>query len=341
MKLHLPSLSKLSPLFTLAVFGFASYAIYLEVQQVQKKSHAGIMDSILAIDPWKIMIAGALVLPAITALACYDVVAARFFRLGIGMWRPLATGLLGYSITNTTGHGVLVGALLRLRIYPRWGVTGKQVGEVVGFGVLTYYMGLSIVSSAALILEGVELTALLSKLPKVGHLFEGDWFRYAVPAILLTGVGLWFLLVSLRRKPIIIRGHEFRLPGPGIGLVQVLVSIADLAIASTVLYVLLPDHHDLAWMAFIGIFAVVQFASLMSAVPGGIGVFSAIMIAVLGPRFTGNAGAELFASLIAFRVIYYLIPFTIGGVTFLGLVGFQNVAKKRAAASNREPSPDV
>jgi uncharacterized membrane protein YbhN (UPF0104 family) len=341
VKITLPSLSKLSPLFTLAVLGFASYAIYLEVQQVQKKSHDGIMDSIMAIDPMKIVIAAILVVPALLAIACYDVVAAWFFKLGIGLSRPLGTGLLGYSITNTTGHGVVVGALLRLRIYPRWGVSGKQVGEVVGFGVLTYYMGLSIVAATALLFEGVELTSLLSKLPKVGYLFEGDWFRYAVPVILLSGVGLWFLLVSLKRSPIVIRGHTFQLPGPKIGAVQVLVSIGDLAIASSILYVLLPDHHDLAWMAFVGIFAVVQLAALMSLVPGGIGVFGAIMIAVLSPRFTGDAGAELFASLIAFRVLYYLIPFTIGGITFLGMISFQNVAKKRSAASNREPSTNV
>lgn len=341
VKINLPSIAKLSPLFTLAVLGFAGYAIYLEIQVVKKQSNDGIMDSLMAIDPLKIGIAAALVVPGILILACYDVVAAWFFRLGIGTWRPLGTGLLGYSITNTTGHGLLVGALLRLRIYPRWGVTGKQVGEVVGFGVLTYYMGLSIVAAAALLLEGVELTSLLSKLPKVGHLFEGDWFRYVVPAILLTGVGLWFLLVSLRRRPIVIRGHKFQLPGPKIGAVQVIVSTGDLALASTILYVLLPNHHDIAWLAFLGIFAVVQLAALISMVPGGIGVFGAIMIAVLSPRFTGDASAELFASIIAFRVLYYLIPFTIGGITFLGMISFQNVAKKRSAASNREPSTDV
>jgi uncharacterized membrane protein YbhN (UPF0104 family) len=58
------------------------------------------------------------------------------------------------------------------------------------------------------------------------------------------------------------------------------------------------------------------------------------MIAVLSPRFTGDASAELFASIIAFRVLYYLIPFTIGGITFLGMIAAQSARKKRSAETN-------
>ena len=137
----------------------------------------------------------------------------------------------------------------------------------------------------------------------------------------------------MRRRPLVIRGHEVRLPTPGIGLVQLAVSVADLVIASTVLFVLLPDHHDLGWLEFMGIFSVVQFASLMSGVPGGIGVFSAIMIGVIGPRFPGDAETDLLASLIAFRILYYLIPFAIGGTTFLGLVGMQNLKRGRSESA--------
>ena len=75
-----------------------------------------------------------------------------------------------------------MGAMLRLRIYPRWGVTGKEVGEVVSFGVITYYMGISFVTSAAFLFEGAELTDLLGKLPKVGGILGQPWMQYGVPA---------------------------------------------------------------------------------------------------------------------------------------------------------------
>ena len=312
VSLKLPSLSRLGPVFTVAVFGFAVYAIHLELR---KYSLHQIGDAILSVPAARVVIASLLVGPGLVALAGYDLVAAWYARLGIGWWRPLATGLLGYSITNTTGHAVVVGAMLRLRVYPRWGVGGGEVGLIVGFGVLTYYMGLSFVSGIALLLEGGELTTLLAGLTGIGPIFEQDWFRRVIPTLLLALIGGWFALTLMRRRAIRFRNRRLSLPSPGIGLLQLTTSVADLAAASSVLYVLLPPHHDLGWLAFVGIFAVVQFVALMSAVPGGIGVFTAIMLVVLAPRFPEQP--DLLASLITFRVLYYLVPFLVGAIVLL------------------------
>ena len=69
------------------------------------------------------------------------------------------------------------------------------------------------------------------------------------------------------------------------------------------------------WLSFVGIFAVIQFISLLSAVPGGIGVFEGIMLVVLAP--IASTQSEVFAMLLTFRAIYYLIPFSLGGLAFL------------------------
>ena len=331
MKFRVPSLHKLSPIFTLVVFGFAIWVIVFELKD---HSITQIIEKIRGIETSKIVLALCFVVPGIVALACYDVVAARYLRLGIGWWRPLSTGLLGYSITNTTGHAVIVGGLLRLRIYPRWNISAKQVGEIVGFGVLTYYMGLSVTAAAAFIFEGGDLAEVLGQVPGIGPVIGHAWFRVLVPVVLLSGIVGWFLLLCLRKKPIKFRKHEFHLPHPGVGILQVIVSVADLAIAATVLYVLLPNHHDLQWLSFVGIFAVVQFASLMSAVPGGVGVFAGIMLVILRP--TDPSQAELFASLIAFRVLYYFAPFLIGGLAFLSLVIKQNIHRGKTPSDPSE-----
>jgi uncharacterized membrane protein YbhN (UPF0104 family) len=323
VKFHFPSIHKLSPIFTSIVFGFAIWVIVVELRH---HSLSQIITKIREIEPSRVALALCLVVPGLLALASYDLVAARYLRLGIGWWRPLSTGLLGYSITNTTGHAVIIGALLRLRIYTRWNITGKQVGEVVGFGVLTYYLGLSVTAAAAFIFEGGDLASVLGKVPGIGPVIGHALFRIAVPIILLTGVLGWFLLLCLRRRPIKFLKHEFKLPHPGVGVLQVFVSVADLMFATTVLYVLLPNHHDLEWMSFVGIFSVVQFAALMSAVPGGIGVFSGIMLVILRP--IDPSGTAVFASLMAFRVLYYFIPFGIGGLSLLAIVVVQNAHRR-------------
>lgn len=335
MKFRLPSIHKLSPIFTVIVFGFAVWVIYHELHD---HPISQIMADIGKIDPTSVLLALALVIPGLSALACYDLVAARYLKLGIGWVKPFFTGLLGYTITNSTGHQVIVGGVLRLRFYPRWGVTGKQVGEVLGFGVLTYYLGLTFTTAVAFMLEGGDLAEILGKVPVIGTVIGHQWFRIAVPAVLMTGIIGWFVLLILRKEPIRFRKQQFRLPHPLIGVLQLIVSVADLAIAASVLYVILPSHHGLEWISFVGIFSVVQFCALMSLVPGGIGVFSGIMLVMLRP--IDPSGSEVLASLLAFRVIYYLLPFGIGGLSFLGIVIAQN-AHRHKEKNSEESTPEA
>ena len=312
MKRKLPSLHRLSPYFTVIVFCFAGVVIYL---QLRAHSLSEIASDIRSIPSTKVLTALALVVPGLLALACYDVVAAKYLKLPLRWWQPLGTGLLGYSITNTTGHAVVVGGILRLRIYPRWNIKAGNIGEIVGFGVLTYYLGLSCTAALAFLLEGGGLAKTLSDIPHVGEVLAHPWVRYTIPAVLLTLILTWFVLLFTVKKNIRIRKHDFRLPKPIIGLLQVVVSCADLCIVASVLWVLLPSHDGMDWISFVGIFAVIQFISLMSAVPGGIGVFEGIMLVVLAP--VASRQSEVFAMLLTFRAIYYLIPFVLGGLTFL------------------------
>ena len=318
VKRKLPSLHRLSPYFTVAVFCFAGVVIYL---QLRAHSLSEIASDIRGIPSTKVLTALALVVPGLLALACYDLVAAKYLKLPLRWWQPLGTGLLGYSITNTTGHAVVVGGILRLRLYPRWGVKAGNIGEIVGFGVLTYYLGLSCTAALAFLFEGGGLAKTLSDIPHVGDILAHPWVRYTIPAVLLGLMVTWFVLLATLKRTIRIRKHDFRLPKPIIGLLQVIVSCADLCIVASVLWVLLPSHDGMDWLSFVGIFAVIQFISLLSAVPGGIGVFESIMLVVLAPIAAKQS--EVFAMLLTFRAIYYLIPFALGGLTFLLLVLIQ------------------
>jgi uncharacterized membrane protein YbhN (UPF0104 family) len=47
----------------------------------------------------------------------------------------------------------------------------------------------------------------------------------------------------------------------------------------------------------------------MSHVPGGLGVIEAVMLALV-------PGANVVGALVAFRAVYFLIPFLLGGLVF-------------------------
>ncbi|MEA2329185.1 MAG: phosphatidylglycerol lysyltransferase, partial [Thermoanaerobaculia bacterium] len=98
---------------------------------------------------------------------------------------------------------------------------------------------------------------------------------------------------------------EFELPSAGLFAAQVVTSCLDWIIAASVLYILLPDSLPLTFGRFLGIFLLAQIAGVASNVPGGIGIFEAIILVFLAPFFSASA---ILAALVAFRVIYYLLP---------------------------------
>ena len=122
----------------------------------------------------------------------------------------------------------------------------------MGFGVLTYYLGLSCTAALAFLFEGGGLAKTLSDIPHVGDILAHPWVRYTIPAVLLGLMVTWFVLLATLKRTIRIRKHDFRLPKPIIGLLQVIVSCADLCIVASVLWVLLPSHDGMDWLSFVG-----------------------------------------------------------------------------------------
>ena len=95
-------------------------------------------------------------------------------------------------------------------------------------------------------------------------------------------------------------------PSPSIVAGQLIVPALDWTLAGAALYVLLPGGHGLGFLTFLAVFLIAQFTGLVSHVPGGIGVVESIMVVLLGPYI---APSDLLGSLVAYRLIYYLLPF--------------------------------
>ena len=300
------------------MLGVLSMATWVIVLELRAHSISEIAHAVTAMPREQLLAGIGLVIPALLAIACYDLVAIRALGIPLAWWRAVGTGLLSYSITNTTGHSIIVGGLVRLRLYPRWGVSGIGTTQIIAFGVITYFVGLTTTASLAFLLERGELKGVLEQIPYLGPALASGWFRTALPIVLLSAIASWFLLLVFKRKPLHVAGKTFHLPSFRVGLFQLVVSCADIFMAASALYVLLPTHNGISWLAFVGIFSVVQFTALLSAVPGGIGVFAGLMLIVMRP--TGADPAALFAALLAFRALYGLIPFAIGGVVFLCFV---------------------
>ena len=126
----------------------------------------------------------------------------------------------------------------------------------------------------------------------------------------IAAYGLWG---SLSKNVLEIRGWALRPPGPKIAIVQIVLSVIDLSLSSAVLWWLLPPDAHISFIAFVGAYAVAVIAGIISHVPGGIGVFETVILYTL----PGVPKDALLGSLLAYRVVYYLVPLFFATLLFL------------------------
>jgi len=119
--------------------------------------------------------------------------------------------------------------------------------------------------------------------------------------------------VSVAPRERKIQGFRLELPGFRLTVRQVLLGLIDLGAASATLFVLLPAHHGIDYFSFASLYAFASILGIASSAPGGIGVFEATMLKTV-PARTEEA---LLASLLLFRMIYYIAPFILA-LAFLG-----------------------
>jgi uncharacterized membrane protein YbhN (UPF0104 family) len=126
---------------------------------------------------------------------------------------------------------------------------------------------------------------------------------------LLLSLFLAYLAVSHWRK--------LRLPHGPIFLLQVGVAALDFVLGGAALYWLLRDAGPLPFANFLAVYLLAQVVTIVSHVPGGLGVFETVVLVSLRARISGP---ELWGALIAYRAIYFFLPLLVAAA---GLVAFE------------------
>jgi phosphatidylglycerol lysyltransferase len=241
-------------------------------------------------------VALALILTAINyaVLTGYDQLAFVYLGRAIPRWQISMASFVGYAIANSVGFAVLSGTAARYRFYSRWGLSAGEISRIVVFYSGTFWLGLLVLGGWSLLVAPPSGLTSLSE------------YRLAAPiGGLLLGVSAAYLIATfVKRGPITIFGVELRLPTPKLAAAQFALSIIDWGLAVAVLWVLIPEPRP-PFTETVSAFVAAQVLGLITQVPGGIGVFEVGMLTLLNG---GLSKASLFSALLAFRVIYYLLP---------------------------------
>ena len=290
----------LGPLASLLVFGAVAYVLHREIAHLHVRDIVHHLGSIP-----RSSVAWALGLTALSywVLSFYDVLAMRYIRKKMAYSRLLFTSFIAYAFGHNLGLAAFTGAAIRMRLYGTAGLTAIEVVTAQGFCSLTSAIGLTTLGGLSLAIEP----------DKIGHVLHLNfvWSR-AIGCMLLGAVAAYVICCALIRAPIEIRGWQLRMPRPTLALAQVALGLIDLAVASAILWVLLPNEANVTYIAFLGAYAAAVTATILSHVPGGIGVFETIIILAI-PQVPASS---LLSSMLVYRATYYLVPLAVAALMF-------------------------
>jgi phosphatidylglycerol lysyltransferase len=260
---------------------------------------------------WRIAAALALTALNYLVLTGYDALALRYVRQRVAYRRSTLASFIGYAFSMLLGHAVLTGGAVRYRLYTSWGVPAEAVARVIGFCGLAFWMGFLSLGAAVFIIDPLPLPGF-----PVGPRVLG-----CVMAAAFLG---WLGLNAARSEPVRLGRWTVELPGGRSTLAQAAVASLDLALAASVLWVLLPPDAPLTFGHLLTAFLLAMIAGTLSMVPGGAGVFDGILVALVTPAVSPAAAL---GALVAYRAVYYLLPFAAAALTF----GAVEVARHRHA----------
>ncbi|TWC38684.1 phosphatidylglycerol lysyltransferase [Pseudomonas sp. SJZ079] len=260
-------------------------------------------NALLAVPLAKLLGALALTACSFIALLGYEWSASRYAEVQLPKSTLAFGGFCAFAIGNTVGLSILSGGAVRYRLYARHSLGAGEVARMSLFATLALGCSLPILAALACL---SDLPAATTALRLPAPLLAG-----IASAILLLGA---FLMFSLQRARLTaqphthsllvqIRSRVLRLPGARLLLLQLLITALDVAAAGGVLYLLLPEAPPFG--AFLLIYLLALAAGVLSHVPGGIGVFEAVLLAAFADQL---GAAPLAAALLLYRLIYVLLP---------------------------------
>ncbi len=292
------------------VFCVALWSLHHELATLHYRD---IRLAVAAVPRSQLLLGLALTALGYAALVSYDWLSLRYVQRTLPARKVAFVGFVAYALSQSLGFPMLLGGSLRYRFYSAWGLSSADIALAVGFNAVTFWLGVLTIGGAVFLIEPRATPDVLG-LPVASMATIG--------ALLLALVLAYLVASVVRKAPLRALGWEFSLPRPTLAVAQVIASSFDWVAAGAVLYAVLPAEHHVPFGAFLSAFILAQVAGLISHVPGGVGIFESVIVLLLKDEIPA---AGLVGALLAYRVVYYLVPLS----TALVLLAAHEVARAR------------
>jgi hypothetical protein len=287
-------LSALVPITMLPV------GLWLGYRAFRAHSLAEIVASAAAIPIGHLALALVFVAASYLCLSGFDALAVRYVGRSLPYRSALLTSFVSLSIGHNVGVAALSSGALRYRFYSGFGFSGLEVGKIILFCAVTVGLGLISLGGLALLLQPDSSFGMVDLAPAAAR---------SIGTLCLAMVSGYVALAWRLRQPLRVRGYEFRMPTVGIAAAQVGIGTVNFTFVAAALHQLLVGAA--AYSDVVAAYVAGNVTALLSHVPGGLGVLEFVISSLV-------AHSNVVAALIAFRLVYYLVPLLLGSALLSG-----------------------
>jgi len=316
---HRIGLHRLGVLLSLVIITVAAVVLYRKLHNINV---AKVLTAMATVEYRDVAISALFVALGYFTLTFYDLFALRAIGRKDVPYRVAAlAGFTSYSVGHNVGASVFTGGAVRYRIYSAWGIDAIEVAKICFIAGLTFWLGNVTVLGFGFAYHP-QAASEIDQLPL--------WVNR------MLGIGALTVLVGyiawVWRTPRLIgrQNWQVQLPNGPLTLLQIVIGIIDLGCCAMAMYVLVPNEPQLEFVDIAVIFITATLLGFASHSPGGLGVFDAAMLIALWQY----DAEELLAGLLIFRLLYYILPFTLALAT-LGIRELMLHLAGRRDAGNR------
>lgn len=233
-------------------------------------------------------------------LTGFDWLALRYVGRDIPYPKVALASFCSLSLGHNIGFAALSSGAIRYRFYTRWGASAGDVAKIIIFCGMTVGFGLAVLGGCAILLRP-ELAARITGLPQGTVVLLG--------VVLLASAALYVALSAFRQRPVQLWKWRIEIPSLRLAVGQIVIGPINFAFVAACLYQALAAVQEVPYLEVAAVYVIANVTSLVSHVPGGLGVIETVVLYLL-------PGANVIGALIAFRAVYFLLPLTIGAPLF-------------------------
>src|SRR2546421_8523411 len=278
-----------------------AFAITTLVRTLKGVDTGVVLIALTEIPPGRIALAALCVVGAFCTLTFYDFFALRTIGKNHVPYRIAAlSSFTSYTIGHNIGATVFTGGAIRFRIYSDYGLIAIDVAKICFLSGLTFWLGNLFVLGIGMAWHPDAASTMDLLPPAMNRMI-------AIGCLAGIAAYLTWLVTGEKRRELGQNGWKVILPSARLTLLQILIGVVDLGFCALAMYLLMPMQPDIDFVSLAVVFILATLLGFASHAPGSIGVFDAAMLLAL-PEFSKE---HMLATLVVFRVLYFLIPFSI------------------------------